>query len=222
MKQIYLIGREKSGKSLAQRLHDMLNGPVFDGVRQQYPECVDRVHIIGGNMRELNLGLIDDNKKVLIDSVEIILHAAADVRFDIPLKELSLVNLRGTRELLRIAEQMPYLQMFAYISTAFSHCEQAVIEEKFYDAPINPDVMIRIAEDVDKNPQKSEMLDALQEIFVHPWPNSYAFTKAVSEELVRSFGNKLPIVIIRPSIGKIFLLWKCYEFFVSIILFGFE
>lgn len=201
MKQIYLLSREKKGKSAAQRLQEMFDGAPFEPIRRDDPKCMDRVRLINGNMRELGIGLSDADRKLLIDTVDIVLHAAADVRFDNPLKDLCLVNLRGTRELLRIAEQMIDLQMFAYISTAFSHCHRLKIAEKFYDAPICPETLIRLAENVDGHAEKEELFEIFQERLITPWPNTYSFTKAVSEELVRDYGQSLPIIVVRPSIG---------------------
>lgn len=134
--------------------------------------------------------------------MNIILHAAADVRFDNTLQELSLVNLRGTRELLKMAQECKQLNMFAYISTAFSHCERKFIEEKFYETPIDPEEMIKIAEYYEENPQDAGILEIITENFVHPWPNTYSFSKALSEELLRQYGDRVPIVVIRPSISK--------------------
>ena len=34
-------------------------------------------------------------------------------------------------------------------------------------------------------------------------PNTYAYSKALTEGLVCSYENKLPIVVCRPSIGKV-------------------
>jgi hypothetical protein len=34
------------------------------------------------------------------------------------------------------------------------------------------------------------------------WPNTYAFTKAMAEDLVRDKGVGLPIGVFRPAIGK--------------------
>ena len=36
---------------------------------------------------------------------------------------------------------------------------------------------------------------------VGKWPNTYAFTKAISEDMVRSYAKDLPIAIFRPAIG---------------------
>lgn len=38
------------------------------------------------------------------------------------------------------------------------------------------------------------------------WPNTYTFTKALAEKMLLQLGDKLPIVIVRPSIGKFQLI----------------
>lgn len=37
---------------------------------------------------------------------------------------------------------------------------------------------------------------------MEPQPNSYAYTKSLTEDLVSQYVGKFPIVIARPSIGK--------------------
>lgn len=176
-KMVYVLARSKKGKSGMDRLRDLYSGALFVQLLAIDPNYMDRVRAIDGNTRELNVGLSDDIRNELIDNVQIILHAAADVRFDNTLKELSLVNLRGTRELLHLAAECKHLHMFAYISTAFSHCEQKSIEEKFYDVPIDPEEMIRIAEHFDECNKDEDVLDVITECFVSPWPNTYSFSK---------------------------------------------
>jgi fatty acyl-CoA reductase len=34
------------------------------------------------------------------------------------------------------------------------------------------------------------------------WPNTYAFTKAIAEDVVREFGKGLPIAVVRPAVGE--------------------
>lgn len=46
-----------------------------------------------------------------IENVEIILHAAADVRFDETLKNAIKVNIRATRDLLELAKKMTKLEV---------------------------------------------------------------------------------------------------------------
>lgn len=179
-KAVYVLARSKKGKSAKERLHELYSGPLFVPLQRLDPNYMDRVIAVEGNTRDIKVGLSDGIRKELIENVNIILHAAADVRFDNTLKELSLVNLRGTRELLKLADECKQLDMFAYISTAFSHCERKFIEEKFYEVPIDPEAMINIAEHFEEHPEKEEMLDVITENFVHPWPNTYSFSKVSS------------------------------------------
>lgn len=172
-----MLVRSKKGKTGEERLNELYSGPLFVVLQKIDPNYMRRIRAIDGNTRELKVGLTDDIRNELIEHVNIILHAAADVRFDNTLKELSLVNLRGTRELLKLAEECKHLDMFTYISTAFSHCERKHIEEKFYDAPMDPEEMIRIAEHFEEHNQNETVLDVLTENFVHPWPNTYSFSK---------------------------------------------
>lgn len=184
-----------------ERMAETFTGALFKSLAKQQPDYMQRVQVVEGDTRDLDVGLSNEAQAELCENVDIILHAAADVRFDNTLLELSLVNLRGTREMLRLAERCKKLQIFAYISTAFSHCVRTRVEEKFYEPPISPDQMIRIAEHFEAT-GNADMLDVLTDRFVSPWPNTYSFSKALSEELIREYGDRVPAVVIRPSISE--------------------
>lgn len=201
-KMVYVLARTKRDKSATERLNELYSGPLFVVLQRKEPTYMQRIRVVEGNTRLLGVGLTDDIRTEIIENVNIILHAAADVRFDNTLQELSLVNLRGTRELLQLAEECKQLDMFAYVSTAFSHCEHQFIEEKFYEAPIDPEQMIRIAEYYEEHPSEAYLLEVMTENFISPWPNTYSFSKALSEELIRQYGQRIPIILVRPSVGK--------------------
>lgn len=165
------------------------------------PSYMDRVQPIEGDLQQLQLGISGEDRQTIIENVHIVLHSAADVRFDETLQNLLLINLRGTREVLRLVEQIRNLQIYIHISTAYSHCPRAHIEERFYEVPFTPDQMLKFAESVD-GPDK-EYVEVLTEHLISPWPNTYTYTKALTEELVRGFRNKFPIAVIRPSIGRV-------------------
>lgn len=203
VKTLYLLARPKKGKSSFERMSETFTGALFTVLAKQQPDYMQRIQVIDGDTRDLDVGLSNEAQAELCENVDIILHAAADVRFDSTLMELCLVNLRGTRELLRLAERCKKLQMFAYISTAFSHCVRKCVEEKFYDVPISPHEMIRIAEHFEGR-DDADLLNVLTDRFVSPWPNTYTFSKALSEQLIREYGNRVPAVIIRPSISEYF------------------
>lgn len=37
---------------------------------------------------------------------------------------------------------------------------------------------------------------------IQPWPNTYAFTKAIAEDVVRTKGKDIPTTLVRPAIGN--------------------
>lgn len=163
---------------------------------------MDRVHPIEGDLQKLQLGISADDRQTIIDNVQIVLHSAADVRFDETLQNLLLINLRGTREILQLAEQINNLQIFVHISTAYSHCPRPHIEERFYELPMTPYQMLELAERLQGRDQ--EEVEIITDKLINPWPNTYTYTKALTEELVRGFRSKFTIAVIRPTISKWF------------------
>lgn len=159
-----------------------------------------RICLIEGDLSSLSLGITDNQKQELIDNVEIVLHAAADVRFDKTLQQLCLSNVRGTREIIALAKEIKNLTVFAYISTAYSHSPKDELEEKFYPAPIDPDEMIRVAEYY--NEHSTDIFESVTSLVISPWLNTYVFTKALTEELVRRASFTIPTVVVRPSISE--------------------
>lgn len=86
-----------------------------------------------------------------------------------------------------------------YVSSAFSQCIKESVEEKFYTPNIDPLELIKMME----NEPRLDELEAVSKKMVEPWPNTYSFTKALAEEVVRRRRDKMPIAIVRPSIGRL-------------------
>lgn len=160
---------------------------------------MDRVQPIEGDLQKLQLGISDEDRQTIIDNVHIVLHSAADVRFDETLQNLLLINMRGTREVLRLTEQIKNLQIYIHISTAYSHCPRQHIEERFYEPPMSPYQMLELAERLTGRDQ--EEVEIMTDQLIRPWPNTYTYTKALTEELVRDYRTKFTIAVIRPTIG---------------------
>lgn len=60
--------------------------------------------------------------------------------------------------------------------------------------------MIALAELMDEK-LENEMKDITTKV-IAPWPNTYVYSKSITEEVVRLYGEILPISIVRPSISK--------------------
>ncbi|XP_050358332.1 putative fatty acyl-CoA reductase CG5065 [Nymphalis io] len=117
--------------------------------------------------------------------VTVIIHAAATINFVEPMKVAALTNVRGTREMLKLAKACSNIKSIVHVSTAYANATRSRIKgeviEDFCDSPINPDTLIQLAEDVPE-----AILDEMIAPLMREWPNSYTFSKAVTEALVRS------------------------------------
>lgn len=201
---MYILLRSKKNKTDDERVRDVCSTALFERLRILDPNFMQRIHVIEGDMGSLNLGISAANVALLNDTVQIVIHGAANVRFDSPLPSVVLTNVRGTRELLRLAGDFRLLMQFAHISTAFcqSHRLNKRTEETFYPSPMESHELIQLAEYMERQSDLTkEQMTSLTDRYISPWPNTYSFSKAVTEDLVRRSAHALPIVVVRPSIG---------------------
>lgn len=197
--------RSKRNRTSYERLNRICDGPVFKHLREIQPNFMDRITIVDGNLEMSCVG-INDKQMIneLKENVNVVIHAAADVRFNEPLYDLLRCNLYGTRELLELSKQMKSLNVFVYVSTAFSNCTHSKnenIEEKFYTPPMDVDTLLHYVEQR-KSDFDWEFLNIISPNLIKPWPNNYTFSKALSESIVQRYGKILPIAVIRPTISK--------------------
>lgn len=106
-----LLLREKKGRSIDERLGEILSGPIFAKLIEKKPELKASVKIIDGDFQKPDLGMTKEALEYLHKETQIILHAAADVRFDQTIKKAVEVNVRGTRDLMRMAMKMKKLEV---------------------------------------------------------------------------------------------------------------
>ncbi|XP_023708259.1 fatty acyl-CoA reductase wat, partial [Cryptotermes secundus] len=87
------------------------------------------------------------------------------------------------------------LQAFVHISTAYSNCIMKEIDEKFYMPAMRWTEVVQLVESLDQ-----ETTEIITPLVLGEWPNTYSFTKALAEDLIRDEARGLPIGILRPSI----------------------
>ncbi|XP_044731126.1 fatty acyl-CoA reductase 1-like [Chrysoperla carnea] len=197
IKAIYLLLRSKKNYADDQRLNKIFNAPLFDRLKEEYPESLSKVKVIKGDVSKIKFGLSDLDMKLIINEMNIVFHVAASVRFDDPLKDAILINTRGTREMLRIVKQMKKLKVFLYTSTTYCNVDKETeeIEEKIYEATTNWETMIKAAENMDQN-----VLNFIEQKILDKYPNTYTFTKNLAEAIVSEYCEDIPTVIFRPAV----------------------
>ncbi|VEN63880.1 unnamed protein product [Callosobruchus maculatus] len=193
--KIYIIIRPKKGKEVSKRFDELFDEPSFDPLKRNFPDFRNKIEMVMGDVGLPGLGLSEEDKEKLIAEVDCIFHFAATVRFDEKIKLSTHINVRGVREILRLAKHMKKLRAFVQVSTAFSNCTHKVIDEKFYNPPITGEKLINLVDCLD-----DDMLAAITPTILGDHPNTYSFTKCVAEEVVKTEGKNLPIALYRPSI----------------------
>lgn len=84
----------------------------------------------------------ESDHEEIISNVSLVFHSAASVKFDMSLKEAIHTNTMGTLNMLKLALQIKRLEGFIFVSTAYSQKNDQIIEERYYQSPIDPFKMI--------------------------------------------------------------------------------
>ena len=82
----------------------------------------NKVCLLNGDISKDGIGLDKDEYKFLTNNITHIIHAAADLRLNSPIKDLRQVNLKGTLNIIKlakIANENHSIKKFSHISTAY-------------------------------------------------------------------------------------------------------
>lgn len=199
--RIYILVRTKKGVEPQQRREEFVNHMIFDLIRQEAPKQLEKIQVVKGDVSADSLGLDENDENELIENVNLVFHCAANVRFDQTLKDAVNLNTNGTHRVLKLAERMKKLLVFTHVSTAYCHCNEDVLEERYYPANENPYGVMEMVKLL-----KDDTLEMITPKLLNGLPNTYALTKGLTEHLVHSYASKFPIVIARPSI--VTAAWK--------------
>lgn len=164
-------------------------------MKLQDPFFKDKIKIIEGELALKELSLSEENKEYLLKNVQVVIHCAATVNFNETLKKAVDINVKGTLEMLKLSEMMENLCSFVYVSTAYSNCNRFEIKEEFYGVPIDTLKLIQFVDLL----KPEDVIPAKTKEILGTWPNTYTFSKAHAENLVRNF-RKFPTAVLRPSI----------------------
>lgn len=118
-------------KSAFTRIFDFSTLPfkLFDVIRQQSPEALNKLIPIEGDVGVLGLGLSAESLEIM-KGVSVIFHSAASVRFDDLLKSAIILNTRGTLEVLKFGLSLRNLAAFVHVSTTYCYPDQRKTDEQ--------------------------------------------------------------------------------------------
>ncbi|XP_054708693.1 fatty acyl-CoA reductase 1-like [Uloborus diversus] len=195
IKNVYILMREKRGKDPRQRLEELMNCKVFDLLKKEHPEASKKVIGITGDLSLPELGVSSKDLIKMAESVSVVFHSAATVKFDEPLKQAVNMNVLATRRMIELCHKLPNLVAVVHVSTAYANCNRKEVDEVIYPAPIPPNQIIEATEWMEE-----KLLDSITPKLIGNRPNTYTFTKALAENLLIEESETLPVAIVRPSI----------------------
>ncbi|CAH2108619.1 unnamed protein product [Euphydryas editha] len=190
--KVYILVREKKGVNIDQRIRSMIDQPLFTRLRTERPQTFEKIVPIVGDIAEPRLGIKAEDEEILIKEVSIVFHVAATVNFKEKLDVAMNINVAGTERMLDLTRRMENVKCFVYVSTVYSNPHQKVIEEVLYPEPISLEEIRRLLKVGITDDQLNEILKDR--------PNTYSFTKALTEHVVAKNHGTIPTIIVRPSI----------------------
>lgn len=82
----------------------------FDLLRTTNSGAIDKFQCVNGDISEKQLGLSEPDADLLRRTVNIVIHSAATIRFNEPIKVALNINVVGTRQLLDLCREMVHLK----------------------------------------------------------------------------------------------------------------
>lgn len=195
VREVFILMRSKKGLSIDERLEKIFKLPLYDKLREEQPSNLKKVIPLSGDASKENLGLSSADRQMLVERVTIIIHAAASIRFNDSIKYAIFINTRSTRDICILAQNMKNLKALVYVSTAYAHINNPVIQEKVYPPIADWRKMIKAAESLDEH-----ILNVFTAKCLENFPNTYIFSKNLAESVITDYSSSLPCVIVRPSI----------------------
>ncbi|XP_004700252.1 fatty acyl-CoA reductase 2 [Echinops telfairi] len=180
LKIIYILVRPKAGQTLQQRVFHILNSKHIVKLYTVRSDCMNRNSLsVRGNFldiqRDLSCPLCQHTGRIREKAIQL--------------------NVVATQQLLTMASQMEKLEAFIHMSTAFSNCNLKHIDEVVYSCPVEPNQIIDSLEWLDDS-----IIEDITPKLIGDRPNTYIYTKALAEILVKQASGNLNRAIIRPSI----------------------
>lgn len=117
---------------------------IFDNLRTKFSTQLNKIHLIKGDVTIDKLSLSSVDEIELIDNLNVIFHCAAKAKFSLSLIEALNFNTCGTLRVLQLAEKVKNLEVFHHVSTAYCHCQENELGEKYYKSREDPFDVIKL------------------------------------------------------------------------------
>jgi long-chain acyl-CoA synthetase len=112
--EIFLAVRARDGAEAKARVDELL-ARLYERV----PDSAERLRPVAADLTTPELGVTPADRAELAANVERVIHCAAAISFTLPLEEAREINVTGTRRVVELAAELPHLERFVHVSTAY-------------------------------------------------------------------------------------------------------
>jgi len=202
--RIYVLVRPRKGSTADERMQsEIIQSEVFTRLKgqigvQQFQELIrSKLVALPGELTLAEIGLTQPLLQELYPVLNFVIHSAAIVDFNERLDRAVELNVLGSLRLLEIAKRCERMEGFVHVSTAYVNSNRrGWIEEKLYPLGYDPEEMLARVREM----KESELDKISGSGLLAEWPNTYTFTKAMTEHLIEKRRAHVPVIIVRPSI----------------------
>ncbi|CAG9823264.1 unnamed protein product [Phaedon cochleariae] len=193
---IYLLMRPKKGKDISERLEEIKKNQIFETVLKDksIEQVFSKVKVIAGDVSQDNLGISPEDRRTLVDNINVIFHSAATLDFGDTLKTTVEINLLGTRKVAQLAKECRNLAVFIHVSSAYVDSWRTEADEVIYPLQKDPEELISLV-----NKLSPEELERETPKILGEHPNTYTITKHMAEHEIQKCQSLFPCTIVRPS-----------------------
>ncbi|XP_065850026.1 fatty acyl-CoA reductase 3-like isoform X1 [Euphorbia lathyris] len=225
VKKMYLLLRASDAKSAMQRLQqDVVEKELFKVLKEKYGENLnsfisEKVRAVAGDISCEDLGIKDSSlTDELLKEVDYVVNCAASTNFNERYDVALGINTFGALNVMNFAKKCDKVKMLVHVSTAYVCGEDGglILEKplslgKSKNGSTKVEIEVekklvqeKLAQLLSENASQKETAIAMKKLGLeraklHGWPNTYVFSKAMSEMHLVASKDNLPLVIIRPS-----------------------
>lgn len=209
---VFVLIRTKKNVSPAQRAEALLSSPCFDPLKnslspEEWKKRVAKVVVVPGDILQDQLGMSEADYARVSAATNIIFHLAATVEFNAPLDYSVRMNVLGTLRVFALGRKCPQLRAFCHTSTCYVNWARfgadSTVGEQLYPLAFDAEGMCKHVLGLDRSLVAAEGQRILEK---YDFPNTYTFTKSITEHILMKQKGTVPLIIVRPAI--IGAAWK--------------
>lgn len=123
---VCLVRRGRGTRAADRFLSDVLRAEAFDPLRRAFDGtaaeweawALARAQVVEGDLEADGCGL-DDEGRAIVAGIDLVIHSAASVSFELALDEALAINVGGSTRLLRTVRELAGAVPFVHVSTAY-------------------------------------------------------------------------------------------------------